>query len=146
MRTDINKIDKVTEEMRLNDIVFSEMMDELDREIESISEHTPGSLPCRFESLYFKRRIISVLANHDLPFKCAIGLYFMDNKLELLDAFHEEYIADEDTESEIFKYILEFGYQLYDGIACVGETVEEVYENVKHYREFVKEGEIEDDE
>lgn len=114
MRTDIERIDEVTEEMRLNDRLYNEMREELDREIEYIAELEPELLFDEFETLYFWRRVLSVLENHDLPFKCAVGLSFFSDKLEVLSELRELYIADEDSEAEIFKYILEIGYKAYD--------------------------------
>ena len=120
MRTDIERIDEVTEEMRLNDRLYNEMREELDREIEYIAELEPELLFDEFETLYFWRRVLSVLENHDLPFKCAVGLSFFSDKLEVLSELRESYIADEDSEAEIFKYILEIGYKAYDELTEPG--------------------------
>lgn len=117
MRTDIDRINEVTEEMRLNDRLYNEMREELDREIKYIVEFEPDLLFDEFETLYFWRRVLSVLENHDLPFKCAVGLSFFGDKLEMLSSLRDSYIADEDSEAEIFKYILEIGYKAYDELA-----------------------------
>ena len=117
MRTDIDRINEVTEEMRLNDRLYNEMREELDREIKYIVEFEPDLLFDEFETLYFWRRVLSVLENHDLPFKCAVGLSFFSDKLEMLSSLRDSYIADEDSEAEIFKYILEIGYKAYDELA-----------------------------
>ena len=114
MRTDIERIDEMTEEMRLNDRLYNEMCEELDREIEYIAEFEPELIYDEFEKLYFWRRVLSVLENHDLPIKCAVGLSFLSNRLEVLSSLRDLYIADEDSEAEIFKYILEIGYKAYD--------------------------------
>ena len=114
MRTDIERIVGVTEEMKLNDRLYREMCEELDRRIEFIAEFAPKLLCGEFETLYFWRRVLSVLKNHDLPFHCAVGLFFLSNRLEVLSSLRHSYIDDEDDEAEIFKYILEVGYKAYD--------------------------------
>lgn len=114
MRTDMKKTNEVTEEMRLNDRLYNEMREELDREIEYIAEFDPELLYDEFEMLYFWRRVLSVLENHDLPIKCAVGLSFLSDKLEVLSSLRDLYISDEDSDAEIFKYILEIGYKAYD--------------------------------
>ena len=122
MRNDIEKIDEVTEEMRLNDRLYNEMREELDREIEYIAEIEPELLYDEFEMLFFWRRVLSVLENHDLPIQCAVGLSHWSNRLLMLSSLRDLYIADEDSEAEIFKYILEIGYKAYDELVEHGNN------------------------
>ncbi len=100
--------------MRLNDRLYDEMREELDREIEYIAKIEPELLYNKFEMLYFWRRVLSVLGNHDLPIQCALGLSHWSNRLLMLSTLRDSYIADDDSEAEIFKYILEIGYKAYD--------------------------------
>ena len=89
MRTDIERIGEATKEMRLNDRLYNEMREELDREIEYIAEFEPELLYNEFETLYFWRRVLSVLENHDLPFQCAVGLsFYRDRKSTRLNSSH----------------------------------------------------------
>lgn len=146
MRTDINRISEFTTEMELNDKLYDEMEEEFEQELNYLSAEAPEFLADMFESMYFKRRILYLLKNYDLPLKCAIGLYFNSNRLELLDAFRDEYISDEDADAEILKYVLEFGYRTYEQIADPGESACEVLKKVKLYRDIEQEWEENDDE
>ena len=62
MKNDIRKADEITVEMRVNDIVYGIISDELDDMIcdcEDLSEE--------FEKLYFAKHVLSVLENSDMP-------------------------------------------------------------------------------
>lgn len=75
MKTDIKRITEVTREMKLNDMVYDRMRDELDEYIDLIADEYPEELPDHFEELYFYQRVLSVLSNYDLPLKAAIGYF-----------------------------------------------------------------------
>lgn len=137
MRTNFKRLQEVTEEMELNDRLYYEMQDELEDELEYISEIEPELLPEVFDALYFYRRVISVLTDHDLPFKSAVGFFFIRKRLKVLDSLKTEFIDDSDSDSEIFKYLVEFGLQLYEDLADPDETPSEVYKNVRIYHDFI---------
>ncbi len=111
----------MTEEIKLHDRLYDEMREELDREIEYIAEIEPELLYNEFEMLYFWRRVLSVLRNHDMPMRCAVGLSHWSNRLLMLSTLRDSYIADEDSDAEIFKYILEIGYKAYDELTEPGD-------------------------
>ena len=122
MKNDIRKADEVTVEMRVNDIIYGIISDELDNMICDCED-----LPEEFEKLYFARRVLSVLQNNDMPVRAAVGL--LDN-VDIIEALYEdrdEYIGDSDAGADIWSFIVEHGYRHYDEIAMPGETPETVF-------------------
>ena len=145
MRTDINKIDDITPEMKLNDILYKEMQEELNNLVlyfyfDDYDYDEESDIIFDFEDLYFARRVLSVIKNHDLPFKAAIGLYFFDDRLETINDFREDFLPDEDSDAEMFEFILELGYRFYDLIYIPGKTENEMYELVRCFRNFKQGG------
>jgi hypothetical protein len=145
MRTDINKIDDITPEMKLNDILYKEMQEELNDLVlyfyfDDYDYDEESDIIFDFEDLYFARRVLSVIKNHDLPFKAAIGLYFFDDRLETINDFREDFLPDEDSDAEMFEFILELGYRFYDLIYIPGKTENEMYELVRCFRNFKQGG------
>lgn len=145
MRTDINKIDDITPEMKLNDILYKEMQEELNDLVlyfyfDNYDYDEESDIIFDFEDLYFARRVLSVIKNHDLPFKAAIGLYFFDDRLETINDFREDFLPDEDSDAEMFEFILELGYRFYDLIYIPGKTENEMYELVRCFRNFKQGG------
>lgn len=122
MKNDVKRIETVTTEMRINDLVYGIMSDEFDTmadDCESVTEE--------FEKLYFARRVLSVLQNNDMPVRAAVGL--LDN-VDIIEALYEdrdEYIGDSDADSDIWSYVVEHGYRHYDEISMPGETPETVF-------------------
>ncbi len=144
MRTDINKIDDITPEMKLNDILYKEMQEELNDLVlyfyfDNYDYDEESDIIFDFEDLYFARRILSVIKNHDLPFKAAIGLYFFNDRFETINDFREDFLLDEDSDTEMFEFILKLGYRFYDLIYIPGKTENEMYELVKCFRDFNEE-------
>ena len=145
MRTDINKIDDITPEMKLNDILYDEMQEEFNDLVlyfyfDAYDYDDESDIIFDFEDLYFARRTLSVIKNHDLPLKAAIGLYFFEDKLETINDFREEYLPDEDSDTEMFEFILELGYRFYDLIYIPGKTENEMYELIRDYKNYKRGG------
>ncbi len=137
MRNDIKRIDNVTKEMEVNNELYYDMLDELfDSVFDFYYCTAEEDMMDIFEVLYFKRRILSVMEKNDIPFRAAIGLFFHGKRLALLNMYREEYLDDEDSDTEIYKYILELGYRFYDLISYLGDSEDKVYEMVKKYREL----------
>ena len=144
MRTDINRVDSISKEMKLNDKLFEQMKDELDDLILDyyFSDYEYGEneeVIYGFETLYFFRRILSVISNRDLPFKAALGLYFFRDRLKTINNFREYYLPDEDSDSEMLEFVLELGYRFYDLIFIPGMTEDEMLDLVEECREYRKE-------
>lgn len=122
MKNDVKRIETVTTEMRINDLVYGIMSDELDDMIcdcDDVAEE--------FEKLYFARRMLSVLQNNDMPVRAAVGL--LDN-VDIIEALYEdrdEYIGDSDEDADIWSFVVEHGYRHYDEISMPGETPETVF-------------------
>lgn len=122
MKNDVKRIETVTTEMRINDLVYGIMSDELDDMIcdcDDVAEE--------FEKLYFARRVLSVLQNNDMPVRAAVGL--LDN-VDIIEALYEnrdEYIGDSDADADIWSFVVEHGYRHYDEISMPGETPETVF-------------------
>ena len=137
MRNDIKKIDNVTKEMEVNNELYYDMLEEL---FDSVCDYyysaDEDKMMDDFETLYFKRRILSVMERHDIPFRAAIGLFFHKDRLDLLCKYREEYLDDEDSDTDVYKFILELGYRFYDLISYLGDNEEKVYEMVKLHRKL----------
>lgn len=142
MKTDLKRITSITREMKLNDMIYDRMRDELDEYIDLIVDLYPEELSKRFEELYFYQRVLSVLSNYDLPFKAAIGYFDLLNCLETLFDVKENHIGDSDNDADIFKLVVEYGYALYDDLAFPGEDTEDVYDRVWENYELYMRGEI----
>lgn len=137
MRNDIKKINNVTKEMEVNNKLYYDMLEEF---YEGLDDYfyaaDEDDIMDDFETLYFKRRVLSVMEKHDIPFRAAIGLFFHKNRLALLNMYKDEYIEDDCSDVEIFAFILELGYRFYDLISYLGDNEDKVYEIVKKYREL----------
>ena len=137
MRNDIKRIDNVTKEMEVNNKLYYEMLKEFYDCLDDYYYFTDeDDMMDDFETLYFKRRVLSVMEKHDIPFRAAIGLFFHRNRLALLNMYKDEYIEDDGSDVEIFAFILELGYRFYDLISYLGDSEDKVYEMVKRYREM----------
>ena len=137
MRNDIKKIDNVTKEMEVNNKLYYEMLKEFYDCLDDYYYYADeDDMMDDFETLYFKRRVLSVMEKHDIPFRAAIGLFFHKNRLALLNMYKDEYIEDDGSDVEIFAFILELGYRFYDLISYLGNSEEKVYEMVKLHRKL----------
>lgn len=147
MRTDIVRLCKVTEEAILNERLYQQMRDELEQELKTIAMLNPKLLLKEFDTLYFWRRILSVIQTHDLPYRCVVGLLSLSHRLEVLSSFRDSFIADDDSDTEIYKFVLEFGYRMFGQRLTLAEKeAPEEYEAVKLYQKPEKEGVDECDE
>ena len=137
MKNDLKKIDKVTFEMKMNDIVFTKIRTKFNILMEDIKCYSFDDEEDVFNRMYFYKRFMSIFENYDIPVKASIGLFAnLDNLYE--DA--EDYIGDSDTDNDIYRYAIEYGYRKYDEIALVTDTPEDVLDRIvaeafKHYAE-----------
>ena len=122
MKNDVKKVNEITTEMRINDLIYKIIDDELEDMIYDCDE-----LDKEFEKLYFAKRVLSVFQNNDMPIRAAVGL--LDN-VDIIKALYEdkdEYIGDSDSDTDIWNYVVEHGYRHYDEIVLPGEYPEMVY-------------------
>lgn len=130
MRTDIQRVKQITKEMKINDLLYNEMKHEYDINVSALCRVDPIKLSKAAEMLYFHRRFLSVLEGQDLPLRSAIGLYSLNHRLLRIEAKRDEYIGDSDTDTDIYSFLLEYGYRIYDRIAPPGTTADEMYEKI----------------
>ena len=130
MRTDIHRVKQITKEMKINDLLYKEMKDEYDGYIRGLYRLERELFPEALEQLYFHGRMLSVLSCRDLPLRSAIGLYSLKNKLLKIEAQRNRYIGESDADADVYSFLLELGYRIYDLITPIGSTPEEMYERV----------------
>lgn len=128
MRTDIQRVKQITKEMRINDLLYDKLKEEYDCYISGLRCLDMNHISEAMELLYFHRRILSVLSTNDLPLRSALGLFSLKNKLLKIEARREQYIGDSDTDTDVYAFLMELGYRVYDHITPVGTTANEMYE------------------
>lgn len=127
MKIDVKKLEKITDEMFANDLSYRIMQKEYDMFIEDIDAGNYESIDSVMRTAYFYKRVLSVLENKDIPFRAAIGLI---DTYKVLDGLYEdryEYIGDSDTDEDIYEYVLEYGYRMYEQISHLADTPEGVF-------------------
>jgi len=122
MKNDVRKVEKLSTEMRVNDLLYNIIFDELDDMI-----YDCDNLADEFAMLYFGQRVLSVLENNDMPIRAAVGLFDNVDIIESLYEDKDEYIGDSDSDTDIWNYVVEHGYRHYDEIVLPGECPEMVY-------------------
>ena len=116
MKNDVRKVEKITTEMIVNDIVFKCLVLEYSKLAEAIDIGHYESIEETLEKAYFYRRVISLLENNDLPMRAAIGLFCPCNTLKAMYSCRSEFIGDSDSDADLYKMIIEFGYRMYDAL------------------------------
>lgn len=112
MKTDIEKIEKITSEMALNDIAYLIMQDELDALKADIDCGDYDDFGEKMRRAYFYQRVLSILANEDIPMRATIGLLSTDGILCELYGDRYGFIGESDTDEDIYKYVMEYGYRM----------------------------------
>ncbi len=127
MKNDVAKLETITNEMLINDLSFKLIQKEYDSFIWSIHEGKYERIENAMEKVYFYKRVLSILSNKDLPIRSAIGLI---DTYKVLDGLYEDkyaFIGDSDTDEDIYEYVLEYGYRMYDHISHLSDTPEGVF-------------------
>ena len=75
MKNDVNKVEKITFEMEINDIEYCLMQDEYDDLSDDIDYGDYDDFEEEMDRAYFYKRVLSLLANEDVPPRAAVGLY-----------------------------------------------------------------------
>ncbi len=146
MKNDLKEVKIVTTEMSLNDYNYSTMQKEYD---DLVFDVTIGIFDDEFEEVldkvYFFKRVLSVLSGNDIPLRAAVGFFDMVYPLEELYNMKDRFIGDDDSDSAIFEYVLEYGYRAYEKIEGYGDNPEDVLKNLQaEINRYLKEDE--DDE
>lgn len=146
MRNDLKKVDDIDFEMQINDMVYKKMQhefnyvnDKLKRGIFVDEEYRQLLL----DQHYFFRRVLSVLQNNDVPERSCMGLFLLYSILTKLYCDKTKYIGESDSDSDIFKYVVEYGYRWTDNFCMMDakslhKRIREAYRN--YYRDCVSGG------
>ena len=127
MKIDVEKIKKITNEMSVNDLTYRIMCKEYESIEKDIDEGNYKNISPIMKKAYFYKRVLSVLENKDVPIRAAVGLI---DTVTVLDGLYEdryEFIGDSDTDEDIYSYVIEYGYRMYDRIAHWAEVPEDVF-------------------
>ncbi len=116
--------------MKVNDIVFRFVITEYSKLEKAIDVGDYYRIEDELDRAYFYRRVISVLENNDLPLPAAVGLFGTSRILNALYYSRNDYIGDSDSDADIFKMLLEFGYRQYDEISYLERTPMDVYHRI----------------
>ena len=101
MKNDIKKLEKITDEMFINDISYKIMQKEYDLLIRAIDEGEYDNIEPMMRAAYFYKRVLSVLENKDIPMRASIGLIDTYKVLDGLFEDKDEYIGDSDADTDI---------------------------------------------
>ena len=134
MKNDTKKVELVTSEMSLNDCLYGLMQKEYD---DFVFDFNIGIYDDDFyaaiEQAYFFKRVLSVLSDKDIPLRAAIGIFDIPNPLEKLYEEKEMFIGEGDADTDIYEYVLEYGYRQYETIRDFGDfgnTPEDILKNL----------------
>lgn len=119
MRTDRIRLFRINHCMILNDWLYKVLQKEFIGNLEFALEYYPEDLVEGFDEYYLGRRILSVLRNHDLPFRSAIGiLEAMNDDGEILSPMvtHASFMMDTDDDSseELYMFLVDYGNENYE--------------------------------
>ena len=140
MRNDLKKIDNIDFEMRINDMVYKKMQYEFDFINNRLKKG--GSVDEEHNQLllnehYFFMRVLSVLQNNDIPERSCMGLFLLYSILTNLYRDKTDFIGESDSDSDIYKYVVEYGYRRIDDF-CKMDT-ESLRKRIREvYRDYYK--------
>lgn len=147
MRNDLKRVDNIDFEMHINDMVYRKMQFEfnyVNNKLKKglfVDEEYGKQL---LDQHYFFMRVLSVLQNNDIPERSCMGLFLLYSILTNLYRDKTDFIGESDSDSDIYKYVVEYGYRCIDDF-CKMDTkslrkrIREVYRN--YYRDCVSGGE-----
>lgn len=147
MRNDLKRVDNIDFEMHINDMVYRKMQFEfnyVNNKLKKglfVDEEYGKQL---LDQHYFFMRVLSVLQNNDIPERSCMGLFLLYSILTNLYRDKTDFIGESDSDNDIYKYVVEYGYRCIDNI-CKMDTkslrkrIREVYRN--YYRDCVLGGE-----
>ena len=134
MKSDNKKVELVTSEMSLNDFNYAMMQKEYDNLVIDISIGMyDDDIDAGIDKAYFYKRVLSVLSNNDIPLRAAIGIFDVPYPLDKLYEEKEMFIGEFDTDTDIYEYVLEYGYRAYEKIkdfGDFGDTPEDILKNL----------------
>ena len=150
MKNDLKRVGNLDFEMRINDMVYKKMQHELNF-VEGtlkrgifVNERQKQSLLDRH---YFFKRVLSILQNNDIPERACMGLFLLHSVLACLHEYKCDYIGESDNDSDIYKYVVEYGYRRLDKLCQMDANSlrKLIRENLRNYYDtFGKDGDIDD--
>ena len=123
MKNDIEKATDIDSEMQINDILFKKLQIEtaiLEYIIKEKIDTKNKDFELWLDVSYFFRRVISILSNDDIPFRACVGLFIIPDTLPTLYSNKEKFIGDSDRDTDIFEFVIEYGYRHFDNMAEKG--------------------------
>lgn len=151
MKNDLRPVEEITTEMTFNDMLYKKMQFDLSI-VESLLAKYPGDdkeyVKFLLDEYYFFKRVLSVLANEDIPFKACAGLFMLLDVLPTLYDEKENFIGESDTDEDIYKFVIEFGYRQFDEWLVMDkkEAFEMFSDALDDYDEVIEKEDEDDDE
>ena len=150
MKNDNKKVELVTSEMSLNDFNYAGMQKEYDDFVFDINIGIyDDDIDAAIDKAYFYKRVLSVFSNNDMPLRAAIGILDIPNPLEKLYKEKEKFIGELDADTDIYEYVLEYGYRAYEKIkdfGDFGDTPDDILKNLmREIKKCAKEMENDDE-
>lgn len=151
MKNDLRPVEEITTEMTFNDMLYKKMQFDLSI-VESLLAKYPGDdkeyVKFLLDEYYFFKRVLSVLANEDIPFKACAGLFMLLDVLPTLYDEKENFIGESDTDEDIYKFVIEFGYRQFDEWLVMDkkEAFEMFGDALADYDEVIEKEDEDDDE
>ena len=126
MKNDIKRIVNLDFEMRINDMVYKKMQheftyvnDKLKKGIFVDDEYSKQLLAQH----YFFKRVLSVLQDNDIPERSCMGLFLLYSIMTNLYRDKTDFIGESDVDSDIYKYVVEYGYRQLDKFCQMDENL-----------------------
>jgi len=151
MKNDLRPVEEITTEMTFNDMLYKKMQFDLSI-VESLLAKYPGDdkeyVKFLLDEYYFFKRVLSVLANEDIPFKACAGLFMLLDVLPTLYDEKENFIGESDADEDIYKFAIEFGYRQFDEWLVMDEkeAFEMFSDALADYDEVIEKEDEDDDE
>lgn len=150
MRNDLKRVDNIDFEMHINDMVYRKMQFEfnyVNNKLKKglfVDEEYGKQL---LDQHYFFMRVLSVLQNNDIPERSCMGLFLLYSILTNLYRDKTDFIGESDNDSDIYKYVVEYGYRRLDKLCQMDANSlrKLIRENLRNYYDaFGKDGDIDD--
>lgn len=151
MKNDLRPVEEITTEMTFNDMLYKKMQFDLSI-VESLLAKYPDDdkeyVKFLLDEYYFFKRVLSVLANEDIPFKACAGLFMLLDVLPTLYDEKENFIGESDADEDIYKFVIEFGYRQFDEWLVMDkkEAFEMFSDALDDYDEVIEKEDEDDDE
>ena len=117
MKNDLKRVGNIDFEMHINDMVYKKMQFEFNyvnnklKKGVFIDEEYGKQL---LDQHYFFMRVLSVLQNNDIPERACMGLFLLYSILTNLYRDKTDFIGESDSDNDIYKYVVEYGYRQLD--------------------------------